>query len=109
MFDTSDPYDVNEKHKLLLSPDSSAALNNHKAILISPAKNLIGFPTENGYAVYGYDAEDGFYEVKKMNVSWKWDRYTRGLYIGDAFYIVTQSAVYVMDMANFKQLTTVYY
>ena len=109
MFDTSDPYDVTEKHKLLLSDDYSAALNNHKAILISPAKNLIGFPTENGYAVYGYDADQGFSKIKKINVGWKWKRDTRGLYIGDAFYIVTQTGMTVLDMTDFEILATVEY
>lgn len=109
MFDTSDPYNVTEKHKLLLADDHSAALNNHKAILISPEKNRIGFPTENGYAVYGYGEDQGFYKIKKMNVSWKWKNYTRGLYIGDMFYIVTQTETIVMDMTTFDILTTVEY
>lgn len=109
MFDTTDPYNVTEKHKLLLSADHSAALDNHKAIFISPEKNLIGFPTENGYAVYGYDADNGFYEVKKLNVRWKWRRDSRGLYIGDVFYIVTQTETTALDMTNFEILTTVNY
>jgi uncharacterized secreted protein with C-terminal beta-propeller domain len=41
MFDTSDPADVTERKTLLLDSDYSAALYNHKAILISRDKNLI--------------------------------------------------------------------
>ena len=37
------------------------ALYNHKAILIAPERDLIAFPAENGYAIYGYSTKTGFY------------------------------------------------
>ena len=60
MFDTTDKTDVTVFHELLLGDRYSPALYNHKAILISVDKKLIGFPVDNGYAFYGYNDLTGF-------------------------------------------------
>lgn len=101
MFDTSDPADVTEKHTLLLSSGYSAALYNHKAILISAEKDIIAFPTDSGYDVYGYSDEKGFYERAHIAVD-NWGYNARGLYIGDMVYVITDTAINVFDMSNFK-------
>ena len=101
MFDVSDPYNVTEKHRLFLKDSYSAALYNHKAVLVAPEKNLIAFPTERGYEVYGYNDKTGF--VKKADVDLEfWSGNCRGVYIGEYFYICNENRFYVCDMENFK-------
>lgn len=107
MFDTSDPYDVTEIHKKKLDISYSAALNNHKAILISAERGIIGFPSGDGYRLYGYDPAKGFYEITQMN--FKWDSKARGLYIGNMMYIVFQDRTVVLDMVNYDIVKTVNY
>lgn len=106
MFDTSDPANVTEKHSLSLAAQYSEALYNHKAILVDPAKNLIAFPVENHYAVYGYDSQKGFYEKGIIRVN-GWSSNLRGLYIGGEFYLVGADTLRVLDLTSLRQLATV--
>lgn len=105
MFDTSDPYNVTEKHKLILEEGWSEATYNHKAILVSVEKNLIAFPAEDGYFVYGYDDTNGFYlknEVKLEN----WSGNSRGLFIGGNFYVCSDNSVKAFSLENFSAVGT---
>ena len=104
MFDTADPTDVTELQTLILDADYSVALYNHKAILVSYDKNLIGFPTEDGYAVYGYSDGGGFVKKASLELASKWYGNARGLFIGDYFYIVTNDAMTILDMDTFTEL-----
>ena len=108
MFDTSDPYDVQEIHKKKLDIGYTAALNNHKAILISAERGIIGFPSGNGYCLYGYDPAKGFYEITEMDIG-GWSNNARGLYIGDMLYIVFQERTVVLDMKTYDIAATVKY
>ena len=110
MFDTSDPYNVFERDKLILESTYSEALYNHKAILIAPAKGVIGFPTDNGYTLYHYDPETGFTKTNEvtLNDNWYWSWNTRGLYVGDTIYIVAEQGVTVLDLITGDFITTVY-
>lgn len=106
MFDTSDPANVTEKHTLLLDAEWSEALYNHKAILIAPNRDVIAFPAGNGYEVYGYSDETGFYKKAHIDgTDWGYDM--RGLYIGDYAYIVGGEKVSVLDMVEFKGVTQI--
>jgi len=108
MFDTSDPADIFEKDKLMLDDYYSTALYNHKAILISPKKDIIAFPVENGYAIYGYSVESGFYRRALItDLAGYWFGDARGLYIDDFAYIVTNSRVSVLDMNGFKTVANI--
>ena len=98
MFDVSDPHAVSEKHCLKLEYSYSDALYNHKAILISAEKDLIGFPTEQGYAIYGYDSEKGFYKKAETKLEKMWSSDLRGMYAGEYVYIVTHDFTSVMTM-----------
>ncbi len=105
MFDTTDPTDVTVKHSLALESYYSAALYNHKAILIAPAKDIIAFPTDSGYDIYGYSEADGF--VKKATIgALEWSGDSRGLYIGDYAYIIDYEHLTVLDMVSFELLKT---
>ncbi len=108
MFDTSNPYDVTEKHKLKLDAYSSEALNNHKAIFISAKHGMIGFPVSGGYALYGYDAAKGFCEIATVAFDWSWSG-SRGLYVGEYLYVVLPDATVVMDLAKRDVVATVEY
>lgn len=103
MFSTENPADVTEKHTLTLDTSNSSALYNHKAILISPERDIIAFPADSGYRVYGYSDDDGFYpraEINTEDIGYD----ARGLYIGDTAYIVGQSVISVLDMSSFSQI-----
>jgi uncharacterized secreted protein with C-terminal beta-propeller domain len=109
MFDTSDKTDVFEKHKLLLPGSWSEALYNHKAILVSREKNVVAFPTEKGYAVYGYDDETGFTpraELKLGGENEWWYGSARGLYSGGFAYVVFETGVWVLDLETLEPVTT---
>jgi inhibitor of cysteine peptidase len=104
MFDTTDPANVTEKHTLKLNSDYSEALYNHKAILVAPDKDIIGFPADESYDIYGYSDARGFYERASIDSSgWGWNM--RGLYAGDYAYIVTDSAVTVLDLTALEAIT----
>ena len=103
MIDTSDPAKLHDLHTQTLDADYSEALNNHKAILVDSDKDLIAFPAENSYLVYGYSADDGFTLRKEIPVS-QWDENNRGLYIGDYFYVVGSDQVNVLDLGTLENV-----
>lgn len=119
MFDISDPYNVTEEDKAILEDMySSEALYNHKAILVSSAKNIIGFVAdgyeqftaenecffEYGQYYYIYSYENGEF-VKKSVVCIGDDFYgnVRGMYIGEYIYVVTTwGTVDVISMNDYS-------
>ncbi len=106
MFDTTDPANVLEKCTLSLDYSWSEALYNHKAILISAEKNIIGFPAGSGYLIYGYTDGEGF--VKRAEIECGGDHWygARGLYIGDYAYIIGDT-ITILDMTDFTLVTTI--
>ncbi|MDR1002201.1 MAG: beta-propeller domain-containing protein [Oscillospiraceae bacterium] len=103
MFDTSNPYDVTEKHTLKIDADWSEASYNHKAILVSKEKNLIAFPADGGYKVYSYDRESGFELVKQVAFDSEMRGNMRGMFIGDYFYINGYSKLASYKLPNFEE------
>ena len=103
MIDTSDPAKLHDLHTQTIDADYSEALYNHKAILVDSGKDLIAFPAENSYLVYGYSAEEGFTLRKEIPVS-QWDENNRGLYIGDYFYVVGSDQVNVLDLGTLENV-----
>lgn len=108
MFDTSNPANVTVKNSLKPGTGYSNALYNHKAILISPGKGIIAFPADNGYDIYGYSDEQGFFKRASIS-SLEWSGDSRGLYIGDFAYIVDSSAVSVLDMTGYSLINKIAY
>lgn len=134
MFDISNPYDVRETNKYVIEDGDefiggkmdrviaySEALNNHKAMLINPERNIIGFEVDRGsywdyeeeewvstfhYVTFGY-GEAGFYNT--FSYKGECDR-MRGLYIGDILYVCEWDyeqgeELHAFDMsANFKKI-----
>ena len=103
MIDTSDPAKLHDLHTQAIDADYSEALNNHKAILVDSGKDIIAFPAENSYLVYGYSADDGFTLRKEISVS-QWDGNNRGLYIGDYFYVVGSDQINVLDLNTLENV-----
>lgn len=118
MFDVSDKTNVTEQSVLTLGSAYyySAALDNHKAILVNAGKNLIGFPvisydnnnSGSGYAFYTYENKE-FVEVGSISLSnnYKYEG-LRGLYIGEYVYIFSEDEfITSYNLSDFNQVDTV--
>lgn len=129
MFDISDPTKVKEVDKYVIEDmDYSDALYNYKAVLIDPAKNIIGFggecykynratDVENwgyNYHIYSYSKKKGFERKIRHYVAYTdgYDDYDdyyyddfRGLYIGDYIYVISRynENITVYSMKNWKK------
>ena len=116
MFNTSNPADLTEQDKTVIDPFTySEALYNHKAMLVSVSKNLIGFPANDnngnqGYFVYEYTG-DGFAKKAalelKVDYKYAYEPNIRGIFIGDYFYIVNGTALWCFDLNDFAQLSVI--
>jgi len=131
MFDVSDPYDVQETAHITFAGDQSEVFTDHKAAFVevdSPDLALIGFPVtawhyppsgqpsvDWTYDLYSWDGS-GFTQVKQLDLIGaglgtsqltSTDPTTRGLRVGQDFYVVTSAAVGVYDMTAYAQLAVV--
>ena len=104
MIDTADPTALKEENMLEIDADYSQALYNHKAILVDQARDLIAFPAEGNYLVYGYSADQGFQLKKEITFENEWDWQSRGLYIGDYFYVVSSDCIYTIDLNTLENV-----
>lgn len=109
IFDISNPANVTESAKTVLKYRDSDALYNHKASLVDTKRNLIGIQVwwegKMQYNLYSYK-NDGFESV----IEFVFDEYSdflRGFYIGEEFYVVSDSAVLVHDLNTFEKITTI--
>ncbi|MEE0693029.1 MAG: beta-propeller domain-containing protein [Lachnospiraceae bacterium] len=105
MFDISDPSDVKEVHRMVLSGITwCPAVEDYKSILADPGKNVIGFYCDNRYLVFSYDETNGFtnelaydfYSDMLINQA-EYDT-MRGLYIDDTFYLAGNTFFISFDM-----------
>lgn len=106
MFDTADAANVKLIDKTVIEDVYSEALYNHKAILVSVEKNLIAFPGNgNSFYVYSYEnsqfVQRACFDFAGADDYWAWST-SRGLYIGDCLYLVSDSAAYVADLTSFE-------
>ncbi len=109
MFDVSDPFQVTELYTQTLEFDTSTAEYDAHAICIDPEKNLIGFAaadynSDHGefYVLYQYDG-GAFTEIARCALN-DWIYNVRGLYIGTAFYIVSDSELIVLSLETGAEL-----
>ena len=103
MINKTDPAHLSEAGVMSVNADYSEALTNHKAILVDPARNLIAFPAEGSYLVYGYTPEEGFALRAEISVS-EWDWHNRGVVIGDYFYVCGSDRVNVLDLNTLENV-----
>jgi len=107
MFDTSDKTDVTELFTEPVDADWTIIGSNHHAILVDADKNLIAFPADNDYYIYRYYAGTGFELAAKVDLSSDLSSWNlRGLFIGNDFYVLSESSVTVISLTDFGVLTT---
>ncbi len=110
MFDVSNPYDVSEASKALVDADWSEASYDHKAIMVDVKKNIIAFTAysyggEAKLYVYGYEKGKGFFLKNNTKIDGEYYASNgRFVYIGDYFYLVTESGIYAFSLSTFNQL-----
>ena len=105
MFDVSDNEDLIERHVHVIDGPSrwswlhSPIEHDHRAALVSPGRNIIGFPYQDDgkavYAVFSYHG-DGFRLIGEIIVDtgWRWDaEFRRGLYIGNYLYAISNNII----------------
>ena len=106
MYDSSDPAELRELDMLLLEDCwYSPALYDHKALLILPEQNRIGFATDTEYLVFAY--QDGvFVQLAALPLPEAfYDTYhLRGLLIRGDLYLVSSWGLQVYDGAAFRLL-----
>lgn len=116
MFDITDPANVTEDDKTVIDGYTySPALSNHKAMLVSNDKNLIGFAATDNYdnvkyLIYKYTG-DGFERVATLTIKDGYNYYAmtdvRGLFINDNFYVVSENILQVYDINTFLQINSI--
>lgn len=126
MFDTSDPYHIQEIDKTVL-PNSyySTAQYNHKALLIQPERNLIGFYLHSydeetfrqtcEYVIYSYTEGTGFQEQCRVDIQTDpilsdtqdsfayYSDQVRGIYIGDFLYLINGNRICSYSLNTFEK------
>ncbi len=119
MFDITDPTNVTEQDKTVLEGyNYSTALDNHKAMLVSATKNIIGFAAYDNYGNIKYmicEHQDGAFNrravlqlpYESQKESYEYYDAIRGLFIGDNFYIVSSKGLQVFDINTFLQISFV--
>lgn len=120
MFDISNPADVKEVDKIVLKDiDIYSPQDNYRSVMIDADENIIGFAMgsydkvtynlKGYYGVFGYSAEDGFTQELMQSLSKATgnssDSYnvinkTRGIYIGDTFYLCQNQGIYAFDRSD---------
>ena len=107
MFDISDPGNVTEASVYVMEDMyGTDAAYDYKAVLADVEKNLFGFRAYGGsgdvYAVFSYDASEGFREVFSRELTYGGD--ARGLYAGERFYLVVGNTVESYTLSGFEKI-----
>ncbi|MBQ4153826.1 MAG: beta-propeller domain-containing protein [Clostridia bacterium] len=115
MFDVSDPKAVYEKTKHLAPCEQTyiGAENGHKTVMVDEAKNIIAFSgvdydtvsTKSYYSYYVYGYSSGEFVQKAVLEGTGPD--TRGLYIGDVFYVCSNEKITAYNINNYSKLGSV--
>ena len=105
MFDTANPRDVKELAHARVDSSWTVVGSNHKAILVNVARNIIAFPADDAYYIYGYTQKDGFRQTARVQMDGDLNSWNlRGLFIGDYFYVVGESGVTVISMNTWEKV-----
>ena len=116
MFDISDPANVKEEDVSEWKNDGTTYLpgmDNYKAILVDPEKNIIGFSIENNVYYYQRTGDDRFDDRQGYGIfSYEKDRFelhyvigldsawsARGIFVGDNLYILDNDKLVKYDMS----------
>lgn len=109
MFDITDPGNVLEENKAVLSKVyDTPATYEYKTVLVDQQENMIGFLAKGSgaegcsYLIYAYSEEQGFQRIFRADAdefSMR-DEAIRGIYAGDIFYLVSDRKVAAYDRKN---------
>ena len=105
MFDVTDPADVKEDKYTIEESYGTDVGYNYKGVFVDVQKNLFGFVTYHDgvtYQLYTYDEAEGFKEVMSRQLSGY--EGSRGLYIGDVFYLVSGNMIESYSMNGFEKM-----
>lgn len=108
MFDISNPKDVKEIDTYTIEDRYSADLFwDYKAVLVDAGKNIIGFScygSNENYYIFNYSKDAGFELKMSEYVNGSSYMSTRGLYIGEHFYVVKGNVVESYKMGSFEKV-----
>lgn len=137
MYDVSDPSSPKELSTYYIGDRGthSDLSYDHKALLFDKEKNIVAFPISitkvkdgadireygatvfTGYIVLGYDAQKGFFEkgriTHSVETSAETEKYrydmniTRGLYIGDVIYTLSNSVLAANKLSDFTEISRI--
>lgn len=106
MFNVTDPSNVTEENKYTIEESYGTDVGyNYKGVFVDVQKNLFGFVTYHDgvtYQLYTYDEAEGFKEVMSRQLSGY--EGSRGLYIGDVFYLVSGNMIESYSMNGFEKI-----
>lgn len=105
MFDISDPSDVKEMHKYVLEGMYSTDVYDYRSVFVDVEKNLFGFSAygdSQRYYIFSYDEDDGF-QMEFERVLGTYGG-TRGMYIGELFYLVSGNTVEAYTLDGFEKV-----
>ena len=108
MFDISDPADVKEVHKYTIEGAYySDVFNDYRAVLVDYDKNMIGFSCqgdEERYYIFSYDDTNGFNVEMNEEVNGMSYMGTRGIYVGERFFVVKGNAVESYRIGSYEKI-----
>lgn len=106
MFNVTDPSNVTEENKYTIEESYGTDVGyNYKGVFVDVQKNLFGFVTYHDgvtYQLYTYDEAEGFKEVMSRQLSGY--EGSRGLYIGNVFYLVSGNMIESYSMNGFEKM-----
>lgn len=105
MFDISDPSDVKETQKYVLEGMYGTDVYDYRSVFADAEKNLFGFSAygdSQKYYIFSYDENDGF-QLEFERVLGTYGN-TRGMYIGELFYLVSGNTVEAYTLNGFEKV-----
>ena len=117
MFDISNPEKVKEIHSKKLEKNTVQNIGSDHKGIVDAERNRIAFGVENYddttdsfYEIFSYDKQKGFQNIAKLSLEESYSTESRGLYIGDYFYLCkTSSGICVYDTKKYKKIRSIAY
>lgn len=108
MFDISNPADVKEVQKYTIKGAYySDVFNDYRAVLVDYDKNMIGFSCQGDsehYYIFSYDKTNGFGVEMDEEVNGMSYMGTRGLYVGERFFVIKGNAVESYRVGSYEKI-----
>lgn len=105
MFDISDPSDVREVQKYVIEDMYGTDVYDYRSVFAGVEKNLFGFTAYGSgqkYYIFSYDENKGFRQEFERTLGGYGS--TRGLYIGDRFYLVSGNTIEAYALDGFEKV-----